>query len=257
MVGARLVSTRVFEMMRKLRRCVLPLAILFSAVLIPTQASAHVPTVFRHLGNDVSSTFGSWPLSLILGGGIAAGELTQVDEGVAGHFRGHPRLGKFDRVADIAGEPYVVFPAAALTFGIAKLAGDERIALTGEAMTEAVALAEGGTLALKGIFRRTRPDGGSLSFPSAHAASTFAVAGVLETLHGPAIGIPAFLVASFISFTRIDQDSHSLSDVVFGAAWGAAIGWGTARYHRKLREERFLIVPTCAGNPGLGIIAVF
>lgn len=223
----------------------------------PAVASAKTPMLFRHIGNDITNTFGNWPMLLILGGGIAAAESTYVDHDVADHFRNNARLGNVDKVANRFGEPYVIDSAALLTWGIAKLAHDEEIALTGETMLEALALTEGSVLGMKAAFRRTRPDGGNYSFPSGHAARTFAVASVLETLHGPKAGIPAFLIAGFISFTRVDQNSHYLSDVIFGAAWGAALGWGTARYHSKLISEKMAIIPSCAGNPGLELIYLF
>jgi membrane-associated phospholipid phosphatase len=244
-------------MHRILRRFLFTMIFIIQSLLCPTIASAGASTVFKHVGNDIKYTFASWPMFVILGGGIAAGGFTQFDQDIANQFRDNPRLGKFNKVADIGGAPYVVDSAALLTWGAAKLAHDDKIAMTGEAMVEALALTEGSVLGWKVIFRRTRPDGGHYSFPSAHAARTFAVASVLETLHGPAAGIPAFLIAALISFSRIDQNSHYLSDVVFGAAWGAALGWGTARYHSKLFKEKLVITPSCAGNPGIGIAYLF
>lgn len=243
-------------MHRILLRFLFAMMFIVQVLLCPTIASAGAPTVFKHVGNDIKYTFASWPMFVILGGGIAAGGFTQIDQDIANQFRNNPRFGKFDKVADIGGAPYVVDSAALLTWGAAKLAHDDKIAMTGEAMVEALALTEGSVLGWKVIFRRTRPDGGHYSFPSAHAARTFAVASVLETLHGPAAGIPAFLIAGLISFSRIDQNAHYLSDVVFGAAWGAAIGWGTACFHKK-EWNRLHILPVASSGPGLSISYLF
>ena len=227
-------------------------------LLAPSAAFAgEVPWPFVHLGNDFKYTFAGVPMFLIGAGGIAAAEFTQLDQNVANHFRGNPISSTFDKWGDLLGSPYVIDGGSLLTWGIAELAGAKKFAMTGEALVEALAITEGTALAVKGIFRRTRPNGGNYSFFSGHAARTFAMAAVLEGMHGPAAGIPAFLFAAAISFSRIDKDVHYLSDVVFGAAWGAAIGWGTALYHEKLRSERFMITPTCAGNPGLGFIYLF
>ena len=226
--------------------------ILFST---PKLASARVPRPIMHLGCDLQSNVNGWPLAVIIGGGSLAGELSYLDSRVDDHFTGGRKFKSFDRAADIAGGPYVIDGGAVLIYGITKLAHFKRASMTAEAICEALALTEGSVLAIKGAVRRRRPDGGNYSFPSGHAARTFAVASVLETMHGPAVGIPAFLAAGAISFSRIDQRSHYLSDVIFGAAWGAAIGWGTATFHKKLEEKHLTIVPS--PGPGLSIAYSF
>jgi|GEM_PF-1611807 len=203
--------------------------------------------VLDHFGNDLKFTYGYWPGLIALGGAIAAAELTEVDHRVSAHYRGGGNLGKFDKVAGYVGDFYVVDSVALLLFGISKLAHADKPALTGEAMLEALALTETSTAALKLAFRRGRPDGGKYSFPSGHVARCFAAASVLETMHGPMAGIPAFLAASAISFSRIDSNAHYLSDVAFGAAWGAAIGWGTAWFHKK-SIKRLTISPMTDGT---------
>lgn len=36
------------------------------------------------------------------------------------------------------------------------------------------------------------------------------------------------------------MNAHYLSDVVFGAALGSAIGWGTAHFHKKIHPNLFV-----------------
>lgn len=212
-----------------------------------------VTTTFIHLGNDIRYSFAYWPAFVILGGGIAAAELTQVDQKVANHYRSHGSdLGKFDSVAGMVGNWYVIDTASALEFGIAELVHAKKAALTGESLVESLFLTEMSTGALKLAFHRTRPNGGTYGFPSAHAARCFDVAAVIETLHGPAAGIPAFLAAAAIGFSRIDSNVHNVSDVVFGAAWGTAIGWGTAWFHKR-HYENLAIYPMMNGGHGLEV----
>jgi membrane-associated phospholipid phosphatase len=245
---------RQMNVMRSVCATVVALVVLsaFSAT-----ASARVPTVVAHIGHDIEGTFASWPAFVILGGAIAAADLTQVDQSFQDHFRNGRHLGKADTIANYAGEWYAIDSAALLTWGIAKLAHDEKVALTGETLVEALALTETSVMAMKLAFRRERPNGGHYSFPSGHAARTFCVASVLETMHGPAVGIPAFLVASFISFTRIDANDHVLSDVVFGAAWGAALGWGTAHFHKHLAKAPMIMPAMVDGVPGVMVAGRF
>ncbi len=233
-------------------RSILPVLALIAALLLPAPARADnvVTTTFKHFGNDIRYTFAYWPAFVILGGSIAAAELTQLDQRVANHYKNGGDLGKFDSIADHAGSAYAVDSAAVLLFGISKLAHAEKPALTGEAMVEALVLTEASVGGLKLAFSRQRPNGGNYGFPSAHAARCFAAASVLQTMYGPAAGVPAFLAAAAVSFSRIDANVHNVSDVVFGAAWGAAIGWGSAWFHQK-RFENIALIPTMNNGPGL------
>ena len=69
---------------------------------------------------------------------------------------------------------------------------------------------------------KERPNGGSLSFPSGHTAAAFSGAAFLERRHGWKVGVPAYLLASYVGWTRIHANKHDFYDVV----GGAIIGWG-------------------------------
>jgi membrane-associated phospholipid phosphatase len=75
---------------------------------------------------------------------------------------------------------------------------------------------------LKPLVDRTRPDGGSQSFPSGHSASAFAGAAFLQMRYGWRFGVPAYLAASFVGYSRVEAKRHYTSDVVAGAAIGIA-----------------------------------
>jgi membrane-associated phospholipid phosphatase len=69
---------------------------------------------------------------------------------------------------------------------------------------------------------RTRPDGGHLSFPSGHAASAFTGAAFLQRRYGWKLGVPAYLLAGYVGYSRVESKHHYTSDVVAGAAIGIA-----------------------------------
>ncbi len=97
-------------------------------------------------------------------------------------------------------------------------------------MLRAQTLALGVTYAMKYTIGRERPDESSNdSFPSGHAAQTFATAAVLARYFGMWAAVPAFGVASFVVASRLNQRRHYVSDVAFGAGLGVAVGWNGAR----------------------------
>jgi hypothetical protein len=72
---------------------------------------------------------------------------------------------------------------------------------------------------------RLRPDQSNhQSFPSGHAAITFAGATVLERHVGWRRSLLAYTVASYVAASRLHDNRHYLSDVIFGAAVGSIAG---------------------------------
>jgi len=85
-------------------------------------------------------------------------------------------------------------------------------------------LANAVSFGLKVSINETRPNGGNYSFPSGHTTSAFAGASFLYLRYGWKIGIPAYLLASYVGYTRIYARKHYWWDV----AAGATIGIGSA-----------------------------
>jgi len=83
--------------------------------------------------------------------------------------------------------------------------------------TKSFAVAMLATQALKHGFNETRPNGGGLSFPSGHTSASFSGASFLHRRYGLKYGIPAYIAASFVGWSRIEADAHYPRDVVAGA----------------------------------------
>lgn len=81
-------------------------------------------------------------------------------------------------------------------------------------------LSMGTTFALKLTIDKTRPNGDNQSFPSAHASLSFASAEFLRKHYGWKYGLPAYALATFISYSRIEAEKHYPIDVISGAAIG-------------------------------------
>ncbi len=97
------------------------------------------------------------------------------------------------------------------------------------------------TYGIKYAAQRDRPTGECCAFPSGHASVTFATAAVLERHFGYRASWPMFLIAGYVSASRITDNRHFMSDVLFGAALGMATGWTVVGRHGR---EDFTLVPT-------------
>lgn len=77
------------------------------------------------------------------------------------------------------------------------------------------------TLALNSVIDKDSPNGKSNdAFPSGHATIAFSAAAFIQKRYGWKPGIPAYAVASYVGWLRIDTDDHDFADVAGGAAIG-------------------------------------
>jgi membrane-associated phospholipid phosphatase len=96
------------------------------------------------------------------------------------------------------------------------------------------------TLGIKATVRRDRPTGECCAFPSGHASGTFATAAVLERHFGYRASWPMFAIAGYVSASRLTDNRHFLSDVLFGSALGMAAGWTVVGRHGR---DTFALLP--------------
>jgi membrane-associated phospholipid phosphatase len=147
----------------------------------------------------------------------------------------------------------VQVPLAAVWWSVGRAGGHPRAAEAGRDLLRAQLSAAGWTYAVKYAVRRTRPNGDPRSFPSGHASATFATATVLEEHYGWKVGVPAFAAAAYTAASRVTDDKHWASDVVFAAFLGLASGRTvTIRLRRTVVSMTPLIVP---GGGGVAVHA--
>ncbi|MEA2444816.1 MAG: hypothetical protein QOJ12_2108 [Thermoleophilales bacterium] len=129
-----------------------------------------------------------------------------------------------------------------LAIGLAAAAADPARRERWARGTRGVAVAYGLNTALKLVVRRRRPDvpglppltgtPTALSFPSAHATTSYAAARayapLLRDALGPGSEAPLWALAGALAASRLYLGVHYPSDVLVGAALGALIG-GRAR----------------------------
>jgi membrane-associated phospholipid phosphatase len=93
-------------------------------------------------------------------------------------------------------------------------------------------ISEGTSLVLQHLIREQRPDKSDFhSFPSDSAAVAFSAASYLQIRYGWDYGLPAYAIAGFVGYSRVEADKHHWQDVLAGAVLGwAASEITTVRY---------------------------
>ena len=121
-----------------------------------------------------------------------------------------------------------------------------------------LAVGTSATLALVGGIKYAadteRPDGGARSFPSGHTAAAFAGASYLHYRYGWEWGLPTYVAAAVVGYSRVEADRHYWYDVVAGAAMANLIAYVvTDRF-----DEDVVIIPVLdLGKHDFGLLARF
>lgn len=180
-------------------------------------------------------------------GGVAAAVGHAGDRGMSDGMSGAGALKGLFSVGETVGGARMQAAGALATYTIGRVTSNRTVARVGADLIRAHIVTQMVTGAVKTAVGRRRPDGTQYSFPSGHAAVTFASATVLQRNLGWKAGIPAYAVAGYVAASRIQVRRHFLSDVTFGAALGIAAG-RTVTIGRG--THRFAVAPTAVPGGG-------
>ncbi len=111
----------------------------------------------------------------------------------------------------------------------------------------------GVTYALKYLVKKERPDfSDNHSFPSMHTSVSFAGAAFIQRRYGWKWGIPAYVVSTYVGWSRVYGKKHDGWDV----AAGAVIGAGSAYlFTRPFARKHNLSISPVAGDGHYGVYA--
>lgn len=109
------------------------------------------------------------------------------------------------------------------------------------------------TYALKYLVKKERPDGSDRhSFPSMHSSVSFASATFIQRRYGWKWSVPAYVVSTYVAWSRVYGKKHDGWDV----AAGAAIGIGSAYlFTRPFAQKHSLAISPVAGDGHYGVYA--
>jgi hypothetical protein len=193
---------------------------------------------FLPLLRDDACGLVNWNNTLVLGTAtvVAIALRQEADDEVREATAEHPkRWGQGSEVLGHFGDAKYQVPVLLALYGYTLHQDDIELHHFMSSLISAYTLTGLSTVAIKGIVNTDRPtdewNNGEFGFPSFHTASSFAIAAVIDEYHGPQAGLPAYVLAGLIGWSRIDERDHDLSDVVFGAALGYVIGKSVAGRH--------------------------
>ena len=76
-----------------------------------------------------------------------------------------------------------------------------------------------------------------------NTSNSFLTATIAQEIYGSNKGVPAYVLACITGLSRIHDNKHYVSDVIFGAALGMAIGKGFAQVYRNNVSGKISILP--------------
>jgi hypothetical protein len=202
-------------------------------------------TGFHAYFYSVAHDFGAMPTMkstyAVLGGaGLLALAVHNQDPDVNVHFQGGNT--KWFSAGKYLGQSYTIGAAGFATYLAGRLTKNDKASHIGidelRALLESELIVQG----VKYTVRRKRPEGTGYAFPSGHATDSFAAATVLARHFGAKAALPTYILASYIAMSRLHENRHYLSDVIFGAGLGYVVGHTVTR-HGKDNFTEFAMYP--------------
>jgi membrane-associated phospholipid phosphatase len=177
-------------------------------------------------------------------GGAAALAVHPADDSVNAHLVGKGFVDNIFAPGRIIGSTPVLLGVAVTVYAVGRSKDEPKVSHVGMDLIRSLAVGEAMTQTLKYTTRRERPDGsGRNSFPSGHATDTFAFATALERHLGWRGAVPAYVIASYVAASRLHENRHFASDVVFGSAVGIIAGRTVTRHGHDYYAADVHLVP--------------
>ena len=216
----------------------------FSTQQPEEKPSPPMHTGFKALVFETGSDYKSFPRRVstwvILGiGGAAAAIAHPFDQQVTENFAGSDAVGKFFVAGKYIGSDFVQVGTAVGLYVVGRYMlphaegapKSNKVSHLGFDLLRALIVSQSLTQGIKIAVQRPRPTGECCSFPSGHSSASFATAAVLERHLGYRAAWPTFAIASYVAMSRLHDNRHFLSDVLFGSALGMASGWTVVGRH--------------------------
>jgi len=199
----------------------------------PTPRHTGVTAMMKNLVSDVAHLPSKENLFWASVGGGLALAVHPADDNVNESLVNSDFAKDFFVLGKYLGQLYTLLPVAITVYTLGRVQDEPKVSHVGTDLIQALLVSEGLVQTLKYTTRWERPEGSSKnSFPSGHAADTFAFATALERHLGWKGAVPAYVFSSYVAISRLPDNRHWLSDTVFGASVGIIAGRTVTRHGR-------------------------
>jgi membrane-associated phospholipid phosphatase len=215
-------------------------------------------TLIHNLGDDLKHMPRRNSLYWLGAGAAMSAAIHPADDYINEHLAGSDLADTLFVPGKYIGSFPVILGASFTTYIVGRHRRVGWVQHLGMDLIEATLLSEGITQGLKVAIRRDRPlrDDGTrasgYSFPSGHAAVTFAAATVFQQHFGWKAAVPTYLVASYVAMSRLHDERHFASDVTAGATEGIIIG-RSVTFHGRNYFASPMLAP---GGIGVGVMVM-
>lgn len=161
------------------------------------------------------------------------------------------------------GDGMVLYGASAVSYGVGAVTDQSRVQQVSAHWLEALIDTGLWVTGIKMLAGRNRPgphdpesefggpvgyfknQGANSSFPSGHSALAFASASVLtrEAKGNLWVGVPLYVMAGGVGYSRMHAEKHWFSDVIVGAAIGHSIGMLVENRHHRATDVSWQVEP--------------
>jgi membrane-associated phospholipid phosphatase len=208
-------------------------------------------SLFTGIGRDLWRLPSKQTLVTLGIGGALALAAMPADKSLTTRVSASAPLDRVFEVGSPAGNGLTQIATAAGSYLIGRATGHAKLQAIGADLIRAQGVNAVLTQGLKVSVGRRRPNGGRYSLPSGHASASFATATVLQRHAGWKAGVPAYGLAAYIAASRLQENRHYASDVIFGAALGITAG-RTVTIGRG--AQRFAIAPMPTASGGIAVM---
>ena len=209
-------------MLRSCHRILILVLVLVLALLVPEPARAQsIASLFTSLPSDFAHLF--TPANGIVAGvgGAGSAAVHPKDAVIAAHvFQASGSRHDFFRPGAGLGDGTTQAGFALGTYIAGRASHHAGLGQLGADLVDAQIVNGVLTQGLKTAVDRKRPTGSKHSFPSGHTSATFATASVIQEHYGWKIAAPFYALGGYVSISRLVDNQHWTSDVIFGTAIG-------------------------------------
>ena len=214
---------------------VAPLAVVVCLCAVPARAQS-VASLFTSLPADFVHLF--TPTNGIIAGvgGAASAAVHPKDDEIAAKIYA-PSGGRHDvfYAGATIGDGAEQSAFALGMYIIGRASHSARVGALGADLVDAQIVNGVLTQGLKAAVDRKRPTGSRHSFPSGHTSATFATAAVIQQHYGWKVAAPFYALGGYVSLSRMVDNQHWASDVIFGTAIGIVSGRAASFGHGPRR----------------------